>query len=368
MTATTEDRATDRREGKSRALPVKGSTTIYLGTQVCRDSNGYAVSGADTATLEFVGIAREYVDNSAGGDGDEYIEVWEEGEFDLETQSALTIADVGERIYVKDNQTVGLVAEVTNGIYVGVLSEVDEDGIAWIRIDPHTDELEESMTSHLDGGASKHDATEIDLEDAGDLYLAEDVETGLTEVMTEINTYEAALLSTDNGEGASLIGVENASSYFAGDDVEEVLDELGENLLHFARVNIPTASVKAMNATPVQLVAAPGAGKYIDVESIHWWLDFAGVQYDAAAAGDALHGKYTDAAGDSVVDSVAGDVIGGAAADYHVMVTRVAELIPVENAAIVAHIATGEWYAAAGDSPLKVEVRYRIRTMEFATS
>ncbi len=131
-----------------------------------------------------------------------------------------------------------------------------------------------------------------------------------------------------------------------------------------AFVTIATAAVKTLNATPVQLVAAPGAGKYIEAVSIHWWLDFATVGYDAAAVGDTLEAKYTNGAGAAVVDAVAGNAIGAAAADYHVTVQAVPEVIPVANAAIVAHINVGEWFAAAGDSPLKAEVFYRVRAFE----
>ncbi len=114
------------------------------------------------------------------------------------------------------------------------------------------------------------------------------------------------------------------------------------------------------------MIAAPGAGKYLDVESVHWFLDFATVGYDAAAAGDALTAKYTDASGAAVVDSVAGDAIGAAVADYHTLVRAVPELIPVANAAIVASVAVGSWYSAGGDSPLLYEVRYKVRSLAFA--
>lgn len=138
-------------------------------------------------------------------------------------------------------------------------------------------------------------------------------------------------------------------------------EKLETEVLVVQQGTIATGDVATMNATPVEMVAAPGAGYYIDVQSIHWFLDFESAAYDAAAAGDTLAAKYTDAAGAEVVDNVAGDAIGAAAADYHTKVAPVAEVIPVDNAAIVAHINTGEWYAAAGDSPLKYEIRYAVR-------
>ena len=35
-------------------------------------------------------------------------------------------------------------------------------------------------------------------------------------------------------------------------------------------------------------------------------------------------------------------------------------VVAASNQAIVAHITTGEWYGADGDSPLKYEVFYRV--------
>ena len=128
---------------------------------------------------------------------------------------------------------------------------------------------------------------------------------------------------------------------------------------------IATGDVATLNATPVEMIPAPGAGKYIEVLSVHWFLDFATTAYDAAAAGDTLEAKYTNGSGDAVVDAVAGDAIGAAAADYHTIVQAVQELIPVANAAVVAHVNTGEWYGAAGDSPLKWEALYRVRDLAF---
>jgi hypothetical protein len=127
---------------------------------------------------------------------------------------------------------------------------------------------------------------------------------------------------------------------------------------------IATAAVKTLNATPVEVIPTPGVGKYIEVVSCHWFLDFAAAGYDAAAAGDALVLKYTNAGGDEVVAQVPGNTIGAAVADYHTVVQAVqGPLIPVANAAIVAHILVGEWFAAAGDSPLKYEIVYRVHDL-----
>jgi hypothetical protein len=141
-----------------------------------------------------------------------------------------------------------------------------------------------------------------------------------------------------------------------------------EDQILTARGTIPMASVRTLNATPVTMVAAPGAGLYIEPVSCHWWLDYGTATYDGAAAGDTLGAKYTDGSGAQLLDTVAGNAIGAAAADYHANVSRAVEIVPVANAAVVAHIDAGEWYVAAGDSPLKYEFKYRVRTLEFTAA
>lgn len=125
---------------------------------------------------------------------------------------------------------------------------------------------------------------------------------------------------------------------------------------------IATGAVATLNATPVTVIAAPGAGKYIEVISCHWMLDFESAAYDGAAAGEDLALKYTNASGDQVAGLVDHDGFGNASADAHAIVKGVA-VTPVANAAVVAHILTGEWYAAAGDSPVKYNIRYIVRDL-----
>lgn len=136
-----------------------------------------------------------------------------------------------------------------------------------------------------------------------------------------------------------------------------------DQFIQKASGTIAAAALRTLNATPVEMVAAPGATKYIKPLWVHWFLDYGGVQMDAAAAGDTLVARYTDGSGAACVDAVAGDTIGGAVADYHTTVLSVPEVVPVVNAAIMAHVNTGEWYAAAGTSELKYVIYYQVVTL-----
>lgn len=131
--------------------------------------------------------------------------------------------------------------------------------------------------------------------------------------------------------------------------------------LQTATVTIPYASVRTLNATPYELVPTPGAGYANVVESAVLFLDYGSAGYDAVGASDDLTIRYTNGSGALIatVETV-GFLDATADAVRYVQPTTTAALTPVANAAIVAHISTGEIYSAAGDSPLKVKVYYRV--------
>lgn len=174
----------------------------------------------------------------------------------------------------------------------------------------------------------------------------------------------AVSASTGNGLGKAL-----TATAVAGELVTVLLESgstAGEDEIFTATGTIATAAVKTMFATPVSIVAAPGAAFYIEPVSMHWFLDFGTAAYDSAAAADLLGAKYTNASGAQILQTVAGNVFGNASADAHICVNRATSIVPVANAAVVATIDVSEWFAAAGDSPLKYEFKYRVRTLLFA--
>lgn len=198
------------------------------------------------------------------------------------------------------------------------------------------------------------------------------IEDGLSFTIKHSGTVPADVLVVKNPAGTTLatlvLGQEavfwsDAAAWVAYSVKSTVGSASG---LLVASGTIATAAVKTLRATPVTLVAAPGATSYVDVVDCHWFLDFGTVAYDSAAAGDTLGAKYTNGSGAACLDLVAGNAIGAAAADYHALVRAVPEVIPVINAPVVAHLDLSEWFAAAGDSPLKYELTYRIRTFDLA--
>lgn len=126
-----------------------------------------------------------------------------------------------------------------------------------------------------------------------------------------------------------------------------------------AEGSVPAASVATLNATPVEMIGAPGAGYYLEVDSIEWFLDYGSSAYAGNGAGEDLVARYTDGSGAVAVDAVDESGFADATSDQRRVVKGVS-VTPVVNAALVAHILVGEW-GGAGDSPIQYRVNYAIR-------
>lgn len=118
MANATAAREDDRQDGVLVLYPVKTASKIYKGTLVSVDSTGYAKRAA-AADKRVVGVAYETVDNT-GANGALNIRVWATGSFTFATTGA-TQANVGDAVYVTDDQTVQTSA--TSTIKVGVINE-----------------------------------------------------------------------------------------------------------------------------------------------------------------------------------------------------------------------------------------------------
>jgi hypothetical protein len=134
-----------------------------------------------------------------------------------------------------------------------------------------------------------------------------------------------------------------------------------------AAVEIPggtgAGKVGSLNGTPVQVIAAPGAGKYIEIVSFAAWLAYASAAYDGVAGGENLGLYYSG--GGLCSQEVPGVGFGDGGSDQHRIANGADVATPLAATAVVAKIAVGEWYAAAGNSPLKLEIFYRERVLDF---
>lgn len=120
------------------------------------------------------------------------------------------------------------------------------------------------------------------------------------------------------------------------------------------QVLITSAEMLAIYTTEKTLIAAPGAGYFIDVLSISEFLDYNTTAYTTNTT---LEYRYTNKSGAKVtVDSP--NLLAATADKVITVKADDAEVVNAINAPVVATTATGN--PAAGDSPVYVTVTYRV--------
>lgn len=112
------------------SYPVKTGVTIYKGALVVIDTNGYAKPGVAAVSTDIcVGCATTQVAAGSASSGTYSVEVVQ-GTFKWALNgSAATIANVGDLVYVYNDQTVTLSS--TSASIAGTLYQVDSDGV-WV--------------------------------------------------------------------------------------------------------------------------------------------------------------------------------------------------------------------------------------------
>ena len=135
MTATTTDRNTQGRDGKSIGVKVAAATVIRGGVIVCANASGYAIEGIESATITCLGISEEYIDNSAGAAGDTRVIVSRQRAAFLANHATdpVTQSSVGKSCYVADNQTVAATSNTNTRCVAGTVLSVESDGV-WVFI------------------------------------------------------------------------------------------------------------------------------------------------------------------------------------------------------------------------------------------
>lgn len=137
MAAATKDRADSRSDGDILSYPVAANTTIYKNTFVCCQSGtGYAIPGIDAATTPLFGVSVEQGANNPGAAGAISIRVRKNGVFEFAIAAA-TQANVGAEVYITDDSTVQLAANV-NLLKVGVIVSVVSATLVRVRITGYT--------------------------------------------------------------------------------------------------------------------------------------------------------------------------------------------------------------------------------------
>lgn len=145
-------------------------------------------------------------------------------------------------------------------------------------------------------------------------------------------------------------------------DRQKALRQLAFSAVQHVDVTISSAQLLALNATPRQLVAAPGANLALIFEGI-MIAKPAGVAYAGIAAGEDLSVKYTDASGAEQTEIETTGFLDQATAQVRYAgayraASGIGSITPVANAALVLHLLSGE--ITTGDQPLNCRVFYRV--------
>ncbi len=219
MSALQQARGTPKKPGNSslRSYPILAATTIWQGSIVVVDSDGYAKPGVTATGLKCVGVANTSVVNS-GASGAANITV-DEGIYQVGNGDGITIANVGDLCYISDDQTV--TKGNTNQSICGVISAVDSAGV-WVAMGLDAAPLPADLSA-LAATGSASGAKLVGIYDSAGKYTGATVEAALSEATTS-----AALGSVSTGLGASMVGIEDANANTSVATVEAALTELYE--------------------------------------------------------------------------------------------------------------------------------------------
>lgn len=118
-----------KRLGNLRGYPVKAAIALAMSEPLVLDAGyGTNVLGAGTC----VGLTTMAVDNSAGANGELWVEV-QVGEHKFVNSGDITVADVGEPAYLVDGDSVSIDSATDTRSLAGTITQVDADGV-WVKV------------------------------------------------------------------------------------------------------------------------------------------------------------------------------------------------------------------------------------------
>jgi len=183
---------------------------------------------------------------------------------------------------------------------------------------------------------------------------------GIVTATTSAGTAGQVIIGATGATGEFATIAHTAGSLTSTAGVNTLNIDTAESMIRTATVAVSAAEIKALNAAPKQLIAAPGTGKYIDFLGAVIALDFGSTAYDDAAADGDFQIRYDASTvlsltveSDGLVDAVA-----DAASTAKPLATDVTLLgnTKVELFNDGAEITGG----GGGDGALKVIINYRI--------
>jgi len=224
MTQLSADLSIQRRDGVDLEFPVATSQTIYGGALTAVNAAGYALPGSDTSGLIFEGVAMGRVDNSLGGNGDKDVVLKRRGLWKMTLGTAISQANVGDNVFLVDDQTVDLAGNVTHDIFCGVIAGYIDSTHAWVDIEPAIRQADVAV--HIADTSGAHAASAISIADAGLFTAQTQAEAALQEIYQHIASAQAYLNlplgAWTEADGTALADFANADDptpgWHAGDD------------------------------------------------------------------------------------------------------------------------------------------------------
>ena len=197
MTALTEDKQIEYTEGVELAFEMAATEKVFGGALCCVNAGGYCLEGSDTAGLIFQGWATEQVDNTSGDDGDLTIVLRRRGLVKVILGTAITIANVGDNVFLVDDQTVDLAGNCTNDIFCGIIAKYIDTTHAWIDIEPAIRQAD--VATHIADTSAAHAASAISIADAGTFTDQTEAEALFQEILPK-----APVAIADPGDGGAI--------------------------------------------------------------------------------------------------------------------------------------------------------------------
>jgi hypothetical protein len=185
------DKRIEYTEGVEVPLPVVATDIIYAGALVSVNAAGNAVPGNDTAGQIFVGVAMERADNATGNAGDKTVNVRRRGLFKLTLGTAISQVNVGDNVFLVDDQTVDVTAQCTNKIWCGIIAGYIDSTHAWVDIEPAIKQAD--LAAHIADSAAAHSASAISIADGGSFTAEVEVEAALQEIYQGLKTIQGTV-------------------------------------------------------------------------------------------------------------------------------------------------------------------------------
>ena len=132
--ALTADRNTFEREGKLYEYPLAASVECFVGALLVLDASGNCKPGVAATGLIAVGRCEEYAKEATGVAAASSVKV-KSGVFKWKNSgtNVLTKANIGDTVFIEDDQTVGSLSTAMSA--AGILVDIESDGV-WVKTEP----------------------------------------------------------------------------------------------------------------------------------------------------------------------------------------------------------------------------------------